>query len=86
MTADPTWRIPLTPAGFGIVTAGCDDRSDVLHVAYEVGVGLRVGSLARLCFECGPDGGVYHPDQADMATIRAEVADSAYQRREYPTP
>jgi hypothetical protein len=78
------WRIPLSPSGFGIVTPGCDDRSEVLHIAYEAGVGLRVGSDARLCFDCGPDGGVYHPDQSDMATIRSKVAADTYQRREYP--
>lgn len=81
---DPSWSLPLSPDGFGIVTPGCGDRSELLHIAYEVGVGLRVGGLARLCFDCGPDGGVYHPDQADMDTIRADVARSSYQAREYP--
>ncbi len=75
--AAPDYRLPLEPDGFGIVTPDCGDRSEQLHVAY-------------LCFDCGPEGGVYHPERPrcapgdhdgpcdcethTMADVRADVA------------
>lgn len=61
-TIDPAFRLPIVPApGTGVVTESCVDRESRLPVAQHVGRMLRIGSEAQLCFECGPDGGVYHP-------------------------
>lgn len=59
----PNVRLPIVPPpGAGIVTPSCEDRTPY-PVAQHVGRMLRIGSEARLCFACGPDGGVYHPDE-----------------------
>lgn len=59
---DRDWRLPLeADHEHGIVTRGCWDRLPRL-ISYKAGVGLRIGGEAFLCFRCGPDGGVYHPD------------------------
>ena len=55
----------------GIILASCTDRSGMLVVPIRVGVGLRVGGEADLCFRCGPDGSVYHPaDGYTMEDLR----------------
>lgn len=62
-TAAPDWRLPIVPAvGTGIVTPSCEERDTRYPVAQHVGRMLRIGSEASLCFACGPEGGVYHPD------------------------
>lgn len=73
---DPAWILPLTPpAGVGVVTPSCTDRTDVLAVPIRTGQGLRIGGEASLCWRCGPAGSVYHPDDGySMADVR-RVAD-----------
>lgn len=72
---DADWLLPITPPeGVGIVTPGCRDRSDALAIPVRVGVGLRIGGEAALCFRCGPDGSVYHPSGVSMADVRAVAA------------
>jgi len=73
---DPAWILPLTPpAGVGVVTPSCTDRTDVLAVPIRTGQGLRIGGEASLCWRCGPGGSVYHPDDGySMADVR-RVAD-----------
>lgn len=46
----------------GVVTAACGIVDGAFEVHRETGRMLRIGSEASLCFGCGPDGGVYHPD------------------------
>lgn len=59
---DPDYRLPLEADGeHGVLTPSCDERGPVHVISYWAGVGLRIGGEARLCFTCGPDGGVYHP-------------------------
>lgn len=41
----------------------CGVIEGAFEVHRETGVSFRVSGEARLCFECGPDGGVYHPDR-----------------------
>lgn len=61
------WRVPLVaPDGVAIVTPSCRDRTRYAITA-RAGIGLRIGGEARLCFECGPSGGVYHPASYSMA-------------------
>ena len=56
----------------GIILPSCTDRSDMLVVPIRVGVGMRVGGEAILCFKCGPDGSVYHPrEDRTMNELRA---------------
>lgn len=58
------WRLPIVPApGTGVVTPSCEDRDARYPVAHHVGRMLRIGGEVRLCFACGPEGGVYHPSQ-----------------------
>lgn len=54
----------------GFVWPQCGDPTGELEVHHDTGRSLRIGGDIHLCFECGPDGGVYHPDQSEMATIR----------------
>jgi len=62
VSPDETYRLPIVPApGTGVVTPSCEDRDERYPVARHVGRMLRIGGEARLCFDCGPDGGVYHP-------------------------
>lgn len=57
------WRLPIIPPpGTGIVTPACEDRGTRYPVTRHVGRMLRIGGDAHLCFGCGPEGGVYHPD------------------------
>ncbi len=73
---EPGWRLPITPpAGVGVVIPSCDDHSDVLTVPVRSGVGLRIGGEARLCFRCGPDGSVYHPDGEYTVAELRPIAD-----------
>ncbi len=88
--AAPDYRLPLEPDGFGIVTRDCGDRGEQFHVDFDAGRMLRVGDIAYLCFDCGPEGGVYHPERPrcapgdhdgpcdcethTMADVRADVA------------
>ncbi len=72
---DADWLLPVTPPeGVGIVTPGCRDRSDPLAIPVRVGVGLRIGGEADLCFRCGPDGSVYHPAERSIAVLSGTVA------------
>lgn len=58
----------------GIVTPSCEDHTSWISVQREIGVGLRIGGEANLCFQCGPEGGHYHPsvsmDEARAAASR----------------
>jgi hypothetical protein len=74
--AEDGWRLPLVPPdGIGIVVRSCRDRGVKMPVPARVGIGLRIGGEASLCFECGPDGGVYHPaDGLSMEQVRT-IAD-----------
>ena len=78
-TIAATERLPIVPApGTGVVTASCGDRDYRYPVAQHVGRMLRIGSEVRLCFTCGPEGGVYHPDdEHSMEDVRA-VAESIF--------
>jgi hypothetical protein len=64
ITPEDGWRLPaagiVPPGGVGIVTPSCQDRTQYA-IPIRAGVGLRIGGEARLCFECGPEGSVYHP-------------------------
>lgn len=54
----------------GVVTPSCSDHSETIVVEREVGVGLRIGGEAHLCFTCGPNGGHYHPaDGQDIMSV-----------------
>ena len=56
------WLLPIVPpAGVGVATPTCEDRSDVVTFPIRVGEGLRVGGEGALCLRCGPEGSVYHP-------------------------
>jgi hypothetical protein len=56
------WLLPIVPpAGIGVATPTCEDRSDVATFPIRVGEGLRVGGEGALCLRCGPEGSVYHP-------------------------
>lgn len=70
------WRIGIVPPeGIGIVTLSCADRTVRMPVPARVGIGLRIGGECHLCFDCGPEGGVYHPANGlSLAEVRA-VAD-----------
>lgn len=61
----------------GIVTPACGVTDGAFEVHHETGRMLRIGSEARLCFDCGPDGGVYHPSEegptGDGALSMAEL-------------
>lgn len=58
----------------GVVTSSCKPGAIVLRVSKKVGIGLRIGGEVSLCFECGPEGGVYHPTPGiSMAKVN-EVA------------
>lgn len=62
----PNVRLPIVPPpGTGIVTPSCEDRDDRYPVVQHAGRMLRIGGEVRLCFACGPDGGVYHPSRSD---------------------
>lgn len=56
----------------GVITPACEDRTRTEVVSRDVGVGLRIGGEAGLCFTCGPDGGHYHPAEGEtMDTVMA---------------
>jgi hypothetical protein len=57
----------------GAITLVCGSRVRV-DVHHETGRMLRIGGEIRLCFDCNPEGGHYHPDQADMATVGEKAA------------
>lgn len=64
VSAEQGWQLPIIPApGTGIVTPSCDERDARYPVARHVGAMLRIGGETSLCFACGPEGGVYHPDE-----------------------
>lgn len=46
----------------GVVTPACGVTDGAFEVHHDTGRMLRQSSEVRLCFDCGPDGGVYHPD------------------------
>lgn len=50
----------------GLVMAACGVTEGAFEVHHQTGRMLRQGGEARLCFECGPGGGVYHPDMAGI--------------------
>lgn len=58
----------------GYVSPSCVSRVGAFVVNHEIGVGLRIGGEANLCFQCGPEGGHYHPsvsmDEARAAASR----------------
>lgn len=60
----------------GRVVPSCTDHTEWIVVSREVGVGLRIGGEANLCFDCGPDGGVYHPSvsMSEVATVAVALA------------
>lgn len=49
----------------GIITPSCGDHSHIETVSRKVGIGLRIGGEANLCFVCGPEGGYYHPAEGE---------------------
>lgn len=49
----------------GLVMRACRDVDGAFEVHNETGRSLRIGGEAYLCFDCGPDGGVYHPEDRD---------------------
>jgi hypothetical protein len=80
-TIAPTERLPIVPSpGTGVVVESCEDRTYRYPVGQHVGRMLRIAGFAYLCFDCGPDGGVYHipyaapgvPDWT-MAQVKAEA-------------
>lgn len=59
----------------GVITPACHDRTRTEVVSHRVGVGLRIGGEASLCFTCGPDGGHYHPSEGEsMDSVMATAA------------
>lgn len=63
----------------GVITPACHDRTRTEVVSHRVGVGLRLGGEASLCFACGPDGGHYHPSEGEtMDSVMATAARLAY--------
>jgi hypothetical protein len=62
----------IVPQGTGILTPSCSEQDERHYLLRRVGVGLRVGGEAALCFACGPQGGVYHP--ADGYTLADVLA------------
>ena len=76
----PNVRLPIVPPpGTGIVTDSCEDRTPY-PVAAHVGRMLRIGGEVRLCFDCGPDGGVYHPAGDDLMLYNMEEVRRAAER------
>src|SRR5437588_4190028 len=71
MVAAVTWSTSFP----GVVRPVCGKTDGALEVHHETGRSLRVGGEIRLCFECGPDGGVYHPDEVDMETVAEKAAE-----------
>ena len=71
-----TWSVSYP----GIVTPACGSVEGAFEVHHETGRMLRIGSEAYLCFDCGPDGGVYHPEDREdmppqtMASVRKIAA------------
>lgn len=63
----------------GVITPACHDRTRTEVVSRHVGIGLRIGGEASLCFDCGPDGGHYHPSEGEsmdtVMTVAARLAD-----------
>jgi len=73
---DPDWLFPVVPpVGCGVIIPSCTERSDLLVVPARVGVGLRLGGEANICFHCGPEGGVYHPGHCAIAEGATDDAD-----------
>jgi hypothetical protein len=46
----------------GLVLRSCGDAADAFECHNGTGRNLRQAGDAYLCFSCGPDGGVYHPE------------------------
>lgn len=67
-------RVLVPSEGEGIITASCNSKSRVETVTRRVGVGLRIGGEASLCFACGPEGGVYHPTRGQSLRSVLDVA------------
>lgn len=59
----------------GVVLPTCGDWDGALEIHNMTGRSLRIGGDIALCFDCGPGGGVYHPDQTDMATVSKSAAE-----------
>lgn len=58
----------------GFVLPACGDGPEFgLAIHHLTGISLRVGGEVALCFDCGPDGGVYHPDAVDMDAVRRDA-------------
>jgi hypothetical protein len=58
----------------GMVLPECGNPEGGLEIHHLTGRTLRIDGEINLCFNCGPDGGVYHPDEADMPAITKEAA------------
>ena len=58
----------------GTITPSCVDKSRTEVVPQHVGIGLRIGGEAVLCFTCGPDGGHYHPGEGESMDSVMTVA------------
>lgn len=62
----------------GLVMAACGTPDVAFEVHRQTGRMLRQGGEIHLCFDCGPDGGVYHPCDCegasdDMAALVAQA-------------
>ena len=63
----------------GIISPSCVSRNGAFVVNHEIGVGLRIGGEASLCFVCGPEGGHYHPaDGQTMSSVSAAAKRIGY--------
>lgn len=75
-SAERAWSTSFPGAVLGTcVLPGSELPDDALRVHHLTGRSLRIGGEIALCFDCGPDGGVYHPDEVDMATVRKKAAE-----------
>jgi hypothetical protein len=68
----------------GVVTPGCRDATGAFEVHHETGRQLRIMGEARLCFRCGPDGGVYHPDLPGIRFLVKQAAATPDEARRIP--
>jgi hypothetical protein len=65
----------VPPAGIGVITPSCADRSEKFSVPVRVGEGLRVAGKVSLCFVCGPEGSVFHPENGVSIGELRQLAD-----------